>query len=202
MTSRPKIDKEDIARAVAGDRAVLETLLRHVEPGLRSHVSIQPLWQRSIDVEDIMQVSCLEAFLRISTLREPTPAAFTAWMRRIVDNNLRDAIKGLERDRRPDARRRNTRGPKGESARTLFATIADGSATAGGVAATAEEVERLTGAIKSLPRSYRRVIEELDIAERDVDDVADDMGRSRGAIHLLRKRAHDRLREILKFDAN
>lgn len=186
-----------VRRAIEGDRDALEALLRELEPELRAGVSIQPLWSRSLEIEDVLQVSFLEAFLRIGSLRTATRAGLLAWTRRLVDNNLRDAIRGLEADKRPDARRRVTRGGQGESARTLLSRIGAEAASASGVAARAEDVELLNSAIAKLPPSYRLVVRRLDLEEADVSAVAEELGRSRGAVHLLRSRAHDRLREIL-----
>jgi RNA polymerase sigma-70 factor, ECF subfamily len=191
------LDSAQIERAVAGDAAALEGLLRAVAPDLMSGIDIQPVWRRCLDPDDILQVSSLEAFLRIASLHEPTPAAFRAWIKRIVANNLRDAIRGLEREKRPDPRERITRGAAGESARTLLAALTGTCATPSTPAILAEDVGRLRAVIRALPKSYRRVVERMDLEEADATEVAAEMGRSRGAIHLLRSRAHDRLRELL-----
>lgn len=188
----------EIARAVAGDEEALELALRRVEPELRASISIQPLWRRSLDADDVLQVSFLEAFLRVGTLRDATPGAFRAWMRRIVQNNLRDAVRALERDKRPDPRKRQTRGTRDESARTLLGRLGGGAATASGPAILKEDVDRLLDALARLPRSYRRVVELMDLDERAVAEVARELERSHGAVHLLRSRAHDRLREVLQ----
>ena len=91
-----------------------------------------------------------------------------------------------------------TQAPGGESARTLLLAVAGGDGTAGGRAALEEELGRLRSAIRKLPASYRTVVEEMDLAERPVAEVAEAMGRSRGAVHLLRSRAHDRLGELMR----
>ncbi|MEZ6016897.1 MAG: sigma-70 family RNA polymerase sigma factor [Planctomycetota bacterium] len=189
-----------VSRAARGDDGALEELLREVDADLRARVSIHPRWARSLEVDDVMQVSYLEAFLRIGSLRERSRGGFRAWMARLVDHNLRDALKGLERDKRPDPRRRATHGDAGESARTLLARISDGTETAGGAAVRAESVARLHAAIAALPATYRAVVEALDLAERDVGEVATELGRSRGAVHLLRSRAHLRLAELLRHE--
>ena len=195
--SGPALETAAIARAVAGDRDELGRLLGAVEPELRRGLSIRPLWRRSLDADDVLQVSHLEAFLRIHGLRDTTPAGFRAWMQRLVQNNLRDAIRALERDKRPDARRRSTRGPAGESARTLLIGLAAEGGTVSEPAMLEDELARLQRALAKLPRSYRLVVQRMDLEERDVDLVAAELKRSRGAVHLLRSRAHDRLRELL-----
>jgi RNA polymerase sigma-70 factor (ECF subfamily) len=195
--SYAELDAQRLARAVAGDQAELEALLRAVQPELRAWVVIPPLWRRSLEPDDVIQVSFLEAFLRISTLQEVSPAGFRAWMRRTVENNLTDAIRMLERDKRPDARRRVTQGGEGESARTLLAALRGGHPTPSRLLSADEEVARLHAAIAKLPATYRTVVREVDLAERPVTEVAQELGRSRGGVHVLLRRAHERLAELL-----
>lgn len=200
MTERagPNDAAARVERAVGGDKDALEELLRELEPELRARIRVQPVWRRSIEVDDIVQVTCLEAFLRIGTLQQRTRAGLASWLARIAANNLRDAVRALEADKRPDAHRRVTHAPGGQSARTLLGAVIGTDATAGGRAALEEQLERLRGAIEKLPRSYRTVVQSMDLAERSVGEVAEEMGRSRGAVHLLRARAHTRLAELLR----
>jgi RNA polymerase sigma-70 factor (ECF subfamily) len=189
---------EQIARAAEGEKKELELLLRQLEPELRAGLTISAPWRRSLDPDDVLQVSYLETFLRISTLRDRTPSGLQAWMRRLVQNNLKDAIRALERDKRPDAKRRVTVGQSGQSARTLLGMIAADAPTAGLRASLKEQVSDLQGAILRLPASYRTVVQSVDLEERSVAEVAKELGRSQGAVHLLRSRAHDRLAELLR----
>lgn len=152
----------------------------------------------SFDVEDVLQVTCLEVFLRIGSLERRTVAGFRSWLGRIAQNNLRDAVRALERDKRPAANRRITKGAGGESARTLLLAVAGDHATAGSRAALEEEVGRLREALHRLPKSYRAVVQRMDLDELPMAEVADELGRSRGAVHMLRSRAYDRLRELLR----
>ena len=103
----PTDDDERVARAVAGDLDELEQLLREVTPAVLASLEIDSIWSRSFDRDDVLQVSFLEAYLRIRTLRTATMGGFRAWLARIATNNLRDAVRALERDKRPSARRRS-----------------------------------------------------------------------------------------------
>ena len=193
-------EEQLIRAAVAGSRTEFAELLRSLEPEMRSRVRIAPLWRRSLSVDDVLQVSWLEAFLRIGSLRDATPPGLRAWLIRIIDNNLRDAVRSLERDKRPDSRRRQTQGVAGESIRGLLQRQASEQSGVSQPLQREEEFEHLRSAIQRLPKSYRLVIERMDIEERDVDEVAEELGRSRGAVHLLRSRARERLRELLAKD--
>lgn len=198
MSSAGGVEDPRIERAVGRDGDALEELLREVGPEVAAELSIDRRWRASFDREDVMQVTYLEACLRISTLRARTVGGFRAWLGRIAENNLRDALRALQRDKRPDGagRRRATRGA-GNSAETLVASLQDGRTTAGSAAARREAVAHLEAALEGLPASYRRVVEEVDLAERAVAEVAAEMEKSPGAVHMLRSRAHDRLKEML-----
>ena len=190
------ITDDVVAKAAGGDAGALEELLREAAPALRAELAIDASFRRSFDVDDVLQVSFLEAFLRIRSLERPTAAAFCSWLRRIAEHNLTDAVRALRRNKRDDAAR-VTRGPAGESSRTLLLAVAGEQTTASGRAEAGEQLARLQAAIAGLPASYRLVVEQVDLTERTVPDVAALLGRSEGAVHMLRARAHDRLRELL-----
>jgi RNA polymerase sigma factor (sigma-70 family) len=191
-----------VARAVDGDAEALEELLRRVGPRVRAALAIAPERRRDLDAADVMQVTYLEAYLRIRGLRARTEAGFATWLRTVAENNLRDAVRGLERRKRAAPGGRVTRGAEGEGARTLLAELATSTTTAGGLAARREAADLLRAAVAKLPRSYREVVERCDLEERDVRAVAAERGSSPGAVHMLRSRAHDRLRELLGFAAD
>ena len=187
-----------VVRAVQGDRDALEELLREVGPDVAAGLSIDPRWRVSFEREDVMQVTYLEAYLRVATLSRRTREGFRGWLASTAQNNLRDALRALKRDKRPDGagRRRATRGAN-SSAETLVGLLLDRDPTAGTMAARSESVSRLAQALERLPESYCRVVKEVDLAERPVTEVAAEMGKSPGAVHMLRSRAHERLRELL-----
>ena len=186
-----------VERAVGGCADALEQLLRANLDTLRAALHIDARWQRCLDFDDVVQVTSLEAFLRIGTLSQPTLPAFRAWLRRIAEHNLVDAVRGLERQKRPDAQDRVTHGPEGQSARTLLLAVAGEQVPAGGRAALDEELARMRAALLRLPASYRDVLERVDLADATVREVADATGRTPGAVHMLRSRALERLRELL-----
>lgn len=190
-------DEALVNRAVEGDLEALEELLRELSPRIRSRLVVNPRWRRSLDPADVLQVTFLEAFLRVSSLRERTRAGFEAWLARIAVNNLRDALRGLQSDKRPEAHDRITRGPMGESVRTLLGRLASEESSVGAQVADREAIGCLMDALEQLPESYRQVVEAVDLEERPVSEVAARWGRSPGAVHMLRSRAHDRLREVL-----
>src|SRR5438876_7034494 len=101
--------------AVQGDESALIELLDQVSVRLHAEIArdIGPRYRGLVDADDIVQVTFMEAFLRMRSFIYAGPGSFLTWLRRIAQNNLRDAIKELERDRRPPPGKR-IREPVGE----------------------------------------------------------------------------------------
>src|SRR5256885_1282570 len=92
-----------VQRAVAGDEEALSTLLEELGLQLQAEIEqkIGAKYRGLVDAEDVIQVTCLEAFLRIRSFRPRDPDSFMAWLRRAAENNLQDAFRNLEREKRP-----------------------------------------------------------------------------------------------------
>src|SRR5262245_30583110 len=95
-------DPADFSRASAGDHDAAARLLNMYGPQVRRTLSISPQWQAAVDAEDVMQVTYIEAFMRFDQFRDSDADSLVAWLTRVAQNNLRDAIKELGRDKRPD----------------------------------------------------------------------------------------------------
>lgn len=53
-----------------------------------------------LSIEDVMQVTYIEVFLHIHEFQPRGDGAFHAWLRRIAENNLRDARNTIDADER------------------------------------------------------------------------------------------------------
>jgi RNA polymerase sigma factor (sigma-70 family) len=118
-------------------------------------------------------------------------------LRTIAENNLRDAVKELSRQKRTNPCQQVRPRSVYESTVRLLDELAQTSTTASRVAADKEGQQMVREAIARLPHSYRAVVELYDLEGKSPSEVGRMLGRSTGAIHMLRARAHDRLREIL-----
>lgn len=191
------IDDAQVRRAIAGDIDALSGLLQIVGPQLRQQLSIDKRWQAVLDPDDVLQVTYLEAFLQIGRFTPGGPKAFLGWLKRIAENNLRDAIKGLEAAKRPPPELALQNSPPEQSMVALFELLHATSATPSRVAAIGEMQSALTQALGQLPPDYAQVIREYDLNGRPIAEVAKKIGRTAGAVHMLRARAHDQLRDSL-----
>lgn len=193
----PETAQERLDRAIAGDEDALADALAEHAGALR--VRLDPLvparFRSVLEVDDILQITYLEAFLRIGTFTNNGPAAFFGWLSRVAENNLRDAIRELERQKRPQPQNRVALGNSEQSMCLLLEEIGATTTTPSRNAAAGEMKSALDHALAALPDDYALVIRQYDLEGRDAGDVAKALGRSEGAVYMLRARAHERLRE-------
>lgn len=203
MGTQP-VDRSELdlaLRAVDGDEEALCELLRRCGERVRIRLKhkIGPQWRSSIDEDDVMQVSYLEAFLLVHKFSPRGEGAFEAWLTQIAENNLRDALRGLQAAKRPDPRNRVGVRSAGsdESMVALVELLGAHTATPSRDAARNEHGSVLQRTLGELPPDYERVVTMYDLEGKSAQEVADHLGRSTGAIYMLRARAHDRLRELM-----
>ncbi|MCH7726494.1 MAG: sigma-70 family RNA polymerase sigma factor [Planctomycetes bacterium] len=124
------------------------------------------------------------------------------WLADLARCNLRDALKMLGAKKRGGDRKRVDQVAVGDAHRTLLGLLAsDGSSPSQHVAR--EEIQlAIEQAIERLPDAYRKVVQMYDIHGQTVDEVADALNRSVGAVYMLRARAHHRLHGILGATTN
>jgi len=178
----------------------LSELLRAHATDLRTVIApMIPARLRSVlSCEDVLQQTFLDAFLAAGRITPDTPDAFGRWLRRVARNNLIEAIRALEADKRGGRARRIT-GDADDPCTTLVERLVSaGTQTTPSRAASRRETAALLhDALAKLPPDYRDVVQGYDLDGRSMADVAAGLGRSPGAVHLLRVRAHRRLGEIL-----
>ena len=192
-------DVQLLEQAVGGDATALRALLARYGPQLRKRIrgKIGKQWRSVLDADDVIQVTYLEAFLQIDQLAARDPASFAAWLTRIAENNLRDAIKELGRQKRPHPEKRLQRPVGEESCLTLLEVLGGTTTTPSRKAARREAADIIQSALDKLPADYGQAVRLYDLEGCSSEQVADTLGRSVGAVHMLRARAHDRLRELL-----
>jgi RNA polymerase sigma-70 factor (ECF subfamily) len=189
-------DTSLLQSAVEGDAAALRTLLERFGGEVRVRIAgqIEKRWRMVLDDEDVMQVAYLEAFLHIQQLTARDTSSFLSWLTRIAENALRDAVRGLSRQKRPHPARRIVSTAGSSSHDVLLDCLGVTTTTPSREVSRRDAVSALTDAMQRLPADYRAAVQLYDLDGRSIADVATTMSRSVGAIHMLRARAHDRLR--------
>jgi RNA polymerase sigma factor (sigma-70 family) len=150
-----------------------------------------------LDSDDVLQVTCMEAFLDIGRFSGHDSIAFFGWLLRIAQNNIRDAIRSLDREKREPRKRRVAVPHAADSYASLLANLAGTDTTPSGVVAREEMTAALQAAIGKLPEHYQKVVQRIDLEGCSTKAVATEIGRSLGAVHMLRQRAHDHLARLM-----
>ena len=187
--------------AVDGDKDALGELLEAYGPGVETSLSISSKWGGMLDAADVMQVTYLEAFIQIRGFDVARAEAFPQWLKRIAENNLRDAIRSLEAKKNPPPHLK-LNAESGDSSLALFDVLTSGGGTPSLIVRQDEARTRLRRALSCLPSDYARAVQYYDLDGKPVDEVARILERSTGAVFMLRQRAHDRLRVLLGSPSN
>lgn len=186
-----------VQRAKAGDRGAMALLLERHAPSLRRGLAGRiPARLRSVlSEDDVMQQTHLDAALGIERFEDRGPGSFLGWLSAIARFNLLDAIEMLQAEKRGGGRVKVDAG--GDSHTRLYERLGTASQTPSRQVAKGEAQSALDRTLGALPVPYRQVIEMYDLQCRPIEDVASELGRSAGAVYMLRARAHDRLKELL-----
>jgi RNA polymerase sigma-70 factor (ECF subfamily) len=175
----------------------MSELLDQYAPDVERSLVIARECRSVLEPADVMQVTYLEAFLQITSFDPDRAEPFRAWLKHIAENNLRDAIRGLRRQKRPQPSRRVAVPAGADSSADFFEQLGITTTTPSRYATHEERMARLNEALEALPEDYGRAVQLYDLQALPIAEVARQLGRSTGAVHMLRARAHDRLRQIL-----
>lgn len=186
-------------RARRGDQDALADLLALHVPRIRSELeaNIPRRLQASLSADDVVQVTCTDAFLGIAKASAPDDQAFAAWLLRAARNNLHDAIRRLDAEKRGGKARRLNPTARTDARTFVERLFGADTDTPSRIAMRGESESALERALQALPVDYRSAVRLYDLDGQPIELVARELGRSPGAVHLLRVRAHKRLRELL-----
>ncbi len=199
MNARAAPENEVIKRAVNGDRSALTELFECHGPAIRPSIAkrIPRRWQALLSADDVMQQTYADAFRDIGRFVGTSQPSFAAWLARLARCNFQDAIRGLEADKRSPEQNPVRGDQTGESPMGLLDLLSNPAATPSEICARDENGSFLNRAIERLPKDYRDVVRMCYLEGKSVEQVAEIMNRSLGAVFMLLARAHRKLREML-----
>lgn len=192
-------EKNLLDRAVSGDDAALSEMLVISDAALRTRFSGKIGWKHRavLSVGDVLQVTYMEAFLRIGRFQPNGNGAFLSWLTRMAESNLRTAIRDLNRKKRSPRAGQVSLTGDGDSHVALLATLTGSQSSPSQHASRKEIKKAIEQAISLLPADYGVVVHGFDIQGKSAQQIAQEMGRSPGAVYMIKARAHVRLAEIL-----
>ena len=187
-------EQQLIARSKSGDRVALQELLAlHFRP-LAEQIAqkIPTSIQGEMDVEDVIGQTFVQVVRDIKGCRAESGRSFFAWVRKIAEHRLQDAIRCIETEKRGGDRQRafgTGVSPHESSIVDLVEMLSAGSHRPSRSAMRHEAVEAVHEAIDALPEEYSQAVRLRFLEGKSLEETAALMSRSPRAVQGLVDRA-------------
>jgi RNA polymerase sigma-70 factor (ECF subfamily) len=162
---------------------------------LLARVQVDPRLAGKIDLSGVVQQTLLEAF------QQPVPPGLAGqeapWLRRILANNLADALRKLHAGKRDIGRERSLEAALDASSARLEAWLAADQSSPSQRAEHNEQSLHLAAALARLPEAQRESLVLQHWHGWTLAQIAERLGRTKAAVAGLIKRGLQQLREQL-----
>ncbi len=199
------IDETDelvtIHAAIAGDEQAFDQLVGHYTARLRWLIQMRlpAAIQARTSADDVLQEAMLVVHQRIGGLEIEAEAAFWTWLCRVVEQRIVDvrrthmkaAARDVRRERKPGAA-----SPQASIVR-LDQLLPDTATSPSGRLKSVEQRQTLAAVLAQLPESYREVIMLRILEGLSVNETAEMMQRSPGAVSVVLSKAVKRMGEVI-----
>jgi len=155
------------------------------------------LW-KDVDPSGVVQETLVEAYRNRAQFAGNGHVAMEGWVRSILRNNLKDAIRKVHRQVRDIGREVSLGDAIAESTRRLERQLAGGDPSPSENAMRNENLLSLASALERLEPSQREAVELHHLQGRSLSDTALLLGRSSSATAALLHRGLKTLKEHLK----
>lgn len=193
-----------IERAVAGDPLALDQLLLGHFDRLSSAVErkLPSDMRADLAAEDVVQEAYIVAVKSIAEFQPRGPDSFYHWLLKIAEHRMFDMIKHKRALKRGGDHRNVGQQDKTTSMVELLALVAVNERTPSHSAARHEAVLKISRALEELKEEYREALRLRYIDGLPVAEVAERLGKTEGAIHMLCHRGLRVLEESLGSVSN
>jgi RNA polymerase sigma-70 factor (ECF subfamily) len=164
---------------------------------LLARLQLDPRLQGKVDLSGVVQQTLLEAHQAWQQLRGMSDARRAAWLRQALAHNLADEARKLSTAARDISRERSLEAALEESSARLEAWLASEESSPSVRAERNEQLLRLAHALTQLPQDQRTAVELHHLKGLALAEMAEQMGRSKGAAAKLLYRGLDRLHALL-----
>ncbi len=191
-----------LERCRKGDRAAIDSLFSRYRDyiSLLAQAQLGRLVRAKCEASDIVQMTLLEAhrdFVQFSGRQE---AELLAWMRRILSHNLFNEHRRYTAKRRAAVREVSLEyvcsGVENSSI-CLGRGLADQTPRPSQLALQRENAVKVADKLAQLPEDYRTVLMLRILQGASTEEVAEQMGRTPGAIRMLQLRALAAMRKLM-----
>ncbi len=159
-----------------------------------AQMQIDPRLQGKIDLSGVVQQTLLEAHQGWEQVQAQGLAQKTAWLRRILANNLSDEIRKFGTAKRDRKREQSLEDALNQSSARLECLLASDQSSPSEGVQRQEQAIRLAAAMADLPEAQREALVLQHWHGWTLAQIADHMGRSRAAVAGLLKRGLQKLR--------
>ena len=151
-----------------------------------------------LDPSDVVQQTLLKAHEKLDQFRGQNEPEFATWLRRILTNHLIDAMRrwrvgppeaGIERSLEKAVEQSSVR---------LEAWLAADSLSPSEHAVRHEQLLQLSEALSQLPKDQQLALELKHLQGCSVEDISQQMDRSKSAVGGLLRHGMRRLRELME----
>jgi RNA polymerase sigma-70 factor, ECF subfamily len=164
---------------------------------LLARLQLDPRLQGKVDLSGVVQQTLLEAYQAWDRFARMSEEERAGWLRRALANNLIDEVRKLGTAARDVKLEQSLERAVEESSARLEVLLATEQHSPLHRALRNERLLELAEALAQLPEDQRNAVELHHLKERPLAEVAEQMGRSKGAVAQLVFRGLQKLRKLL-----
>ncbi len=201
MTHPEKSSSSTIQRALQRDRAALEELMLLRYDWLRdiANKTIPMSLREKICVDDVLQesfVRMLRGFPQFTATGGE--ASLFQWMKTIVQNTAKDALRSSVRSRVGIAADNDPSRQVDDSVYDFITSLAVADDPRASVIARGQELtQAFRVALANLDPKYQEVIQQLYFDQLSIEEVAEKLATTPAAVRGLRQRAREKIRDAM-----
>jgi RNA polymerase sigma-70 factor (ECF subfamily) len=188
-----------IVRARGGDAAAREELLSILRPRLRQWAehALNARFGSRLDASDLTQITLLDVHQELSQFIGSTEGELIDWTRRVLQNNILDAVRNATAKKRTVAREQSVDHVDADGNLPRNA-LPDNRSTPSLQAMRAENADLLQAALARLPDDQGQVVRLVHLEGHSIAAAAAVMQRTPAATAKLLQRGMANLRKVLQ----
>jgi RNA polymerase sigma-70 factor (ECF subfamily) len=164
---------------------------------LLARLQLDSRLQAKLDPSDVVQEALLKAHQSLAGFRWQGAGEMAAWLRTILASTLADAVRRYSTAARDVHLERSLHAAVEESSSRLEGWLAGKESSPSEQLLRQEQLLRLAAALARLPNDQRQAVELRHLKGASLEEIAQHMGRSKGAAAKLLFRGVESLRDLL-----